>query len=144
MSMIGFGTRFFRESDSTPGDWEQIAGIYTISPAEMTLDTQDDTVLDSPDGVEEVVGTIIRNGDYQLELRYEPNSQVRAKFKQDLLGRKKRKYRIVDPDDDESYEEFTALVTSVGRGDITFDGSMRLNITLKVTGVRTEGQGMDS
>ena len=131
MALWGIGTQFQREGENDT--WEDIGEVTSIGPPESTTDTQDATSLTSPDGVEEVVPTIHRNGEATLNFNFDPEDTDQKSFQADRMARKKRNYRILFPDE-ENYYQFAAYVVGFSVGEITPDGLLTASVTLKATG----------
>lgn len=129
MALWGIGTKFQRQ---VGGVWQDIGEITSIGPPESTMDTQDATTLDSPQGREQVVPTILRNGEATLSFNFDPDDADQKSFRTDMNTRTKRSYRIVFPD--ENFYQFDAYVVGFQIGEITPDGLLTANITLKATG----------
>lgn len=133
--MWGIGTKFQRKG--TGDTYTDIANITSITPPESTLDTADATTLDSPDGREQIVPTILRNGEATLTVNFDPEDTAQTQFRTDMESRTKNTYRIVFPDD--SHYQFEAYVTGFNIGDITPDGLLSATVTLRATGKPTFG-----
>ncbi len=129
----GIGTKFQRGDGA--GELEvfsDIGQITNISPPESTTDTVETTALDSPDGYEEKIPTIIRNGEATLTLNLDPSDQEQTEFQTDQETRTLRNYRIVFPND--YFYQFSAYVTGFSVGEITPEGVLTATVTLSATG----------
>lgn len=135
MALWGIGTQFQRQDES---NWVEIGEITNISPPESTMDTADATTLDSPDGREEILPTLLRNGEATLTVNFDPSDIDQKSFFDDLKSRQKRNYRIVFTTGD--YYQFSAYVTGFQIGDIAPDGLLTATITLRATGAPDFGQ----
>ena len=131
MASWGIGTQFLRVVE--PDTWEAIGQITSITPPESTMDVQDATTLDSPDGREEIVPTILRNGEATLTFNFDPDDIDQQSFRDDMESRVKRSYRILFPDE-ENYYQFDAYVIGFNIGEITPDGLLSATATLRATG----------
>lgn len=129
MALWGIGTKFQR---LVGGAWHDIGEVTNIGPPESTMDTADATTLDSPQGREEVLPTILRNGEATITCNFDPDDADQKSFRTDMNNRTKGSYRIVFPD--ENFYQFDAYVTGFQIGEITPDGLLTATITLKATG----------
>lgn len=135
MALWGIGTKFQIENQET---WEEIGDITSITPPEMTTDTLETTALDSPDGTEEIIPTIHRNGEASIAFNFDPDDDKQKAFNEDRKNRVKRNYRIVFPDG--SFYQFAAYVVGFAIGDITPDGLLTATVTLRATGSSSFGK----
>jgi len=134
MALWGIGTLFERGDGESPEVFTAIGNITSINPPDSTMDTEDATTLDSPDGREEIVPTILRNGEATLTFNFDPDDTDQTSFRDDMNARQIRNYRIVFPTEAEDYYEFAAYVIGFELGEITPDGLLSANITLRATG----------
>jgi len=119
-----FGTALLM--DGTP-----IAQVSSISGPGLSADTVDVTTHDSPGGWEEVVVSILRNGELTLEIVYDPAAHA------DLIatyeGKTKQSYELQFPDDAYTAFIFDAYITNF-EPDMPVDGALTASITIKLTG----------
>lgn len=133
MAIWGIGTKLMVGDGSDPEEFVPVGKITNISPPGITVDIQDSTTLDSEDGYEEKIPTIIRNGDGTLTCNFDPEDEDQKNFLTYLQTRAKKNFRILFPDG-ENYYQFAAYVTGYELGEITPDGLLSINVTLSTTG----------
>lgn len=133
MALWGIGTKFMVGDGAEPEQFKAIGEITNISPPGITVDTQDSTTLDSEDGYEEKIPTIIRNGEGTITFNFDPEDEDQKEFLSYLRTRAKKNFRILYPDGD-NYFQFSAYVTGYEPGDITPDGLLSVSVTLSATG----------
>lgn len=133
MALWGIGTKFQKQVEEV---WRDIGEITSISPPESTMDTQDATTLDSPQGREEIVPTILRNGEATITFNFDPEDVDQKSFRDDMENRVKGDYRILFPDESNFYQ-FSAYVVGFSIGEITPDGLLTATVTLRATGAST-------
>jgi predicted secreted protein len=125
-----FGTQLLRGA-------VEIAGVKTISGPGLSLDTEDVTSHDSPNGWEEVVGTILRSGEVTLDIVYDPaaatHKYAAGGLLHDMVSRDSNTYSLVFPDAANTTWSFSALVTGF-EPDAPVDGALAASVTLKPTG----------
>jgi len=127
--MWGIGSKFQRKNGAS---WDDIGNITSIGAPDSTMDFQDATTLDSPQGREEVTPTILRNGEGTINFNFDPDDTDQKSFRTDMATRTKRDYRIVFPD--ENFFQFSAYVGGFQIGEITPDGLLTATVTLRATG----------
>ena len=130
MALWGIGTQFQRQDETA---WVDIGEITSITPPESTMDVADATTLTSPQGREEIVPTILRNGEASITFNFDPEDVDQKSFREDMENRVKGSYRILFPDES-NYYQFDAYVVGFSIGDITPDGLLTATVTLRATG----------
>lgn len=125
-------------SGSTSGSSGAIAGVKSINGVSLSLDTQDVTTMNSTGGYEEVIPTIIRTGEVELELVYDPAAATHTSASAgglvyDLVHKTLSYYHIYIPVGSGYNWVFQAYVTGF-EPKFAVDGAMEATATLKVTG----------
>lgn len=115
-----------------------IAGVSNISGPGLSLDTEDVTSHDSPDGWEEVVATILRSGEVTLDIVYDPaaatHKNAAGGLIHDMASRVAQTYAITFPG--AVSWSFSAFVTGF-EPEAPHDGALRASVTMKITGKPT-------
>lgn len=136
MALWGIGTKFMVGDGAESEQFVAIGEITNIGPPGMTTDVQDATTLDSEDGYEEKVPTIIRTGEGTLTFNFDPEDEDQKDFLNYLQTRAKKNFRVLYPDGVNFYQ-FAAYVTGYEPGEITPDGFLSVSVTLSATGKPT-------
>lgn len=124
--MSAFGTDLYRAGSL-------IAQVDAISGPGMSLDTEDVTTHDSPDGWEEVIGTILRSGELTLDLLFDPGSASHAALVTQMEAKEDEDFELRFPDGAQTSWDFDAFVTGIDP-DAPHSGALRASVTLKITG----------
>src|SRR5690625_4837682 len=109
--ITGIGTKFQRQSDETPGNFETVARVFNISGPSMSRETVDTTTYDSTGGYREKIGGLRDGGTVTFSMNY--NREGYLLFKQDFEDDQPKRYQIILPDDDETTLTFSGLVTEL-------------------------------
>lgn len=146
LSAFGTQLKMGRGNDVAPGGdtFDLIAGVSNIGGPGLALDTLDGTAHDSPNGVEEVVASIIRTGEVTIDINYDPNSATHKGVSSGgidglayaLMNRSKKNFQLIWPVTPSAQWAFKALVTAFEPG-APYDDLLTASVTLKVTGVPT-------
>ena len=131
-AISGIGTKFERWSeDSSPGIWEELAEVFSITGPGMSRETIDVTSFSSTGGYREKIAGLRDAGAISFTMNFVRDSYelVKADFESDV----RRAYRIVIPDDEETTLEFEGLVTelplTIPEGD-----RVTLDVTIEISG----------
>jgi len=110
-----------------------IAGVKSITPPSITVDTVDVTELTSPGGWEESIPTVIRSGSLSATLNMDPTTH--ASFLTDIATRVVDTYTFTFNDlATPSTLVFDGFVESYSPADTTPDGALELTVSIKITG----------
>lgn len=122
------GTRLLKKDDLD--QWADIAHVSNISGPGFSLDTEDVTAHDSPDGWEEVVGTVLRSGELTFDVEFVPDTH--ADLLTSMAAKEVGEYKLVFPNMTSTCWSFKALVT--GFNPSAPLGKLSASVTLKITG----------
>jgi hypothetical protein len=139
-ALSSFGTLLYHgeligglpDYDATP-----IAHVRDIVGPNPELQTEDSTHHQSPNAVDEFVGTTINPGEVTFEINWLPTDSTQdasTGLMSWQAARTKELWKLVYPDD--STDEFAAFVTKFARK-AAVKGVLRADITLKVSGLVT-------
>ncbi len=137
------GTKLKRGDGGDPETFTKTAKINNISGPSLSLDTEDTTDHDSPGGWEEIIPTILRSGEVQLDISFLPDNDSQLDLIDDMLNRVKSNYQMVFPNQSSTTWSFSAYVTGFEMESPT-DGALGATVTLKVTGEPTIANVNDS
>ena len=114
-----------------------IADVKSISGPSLTRDTADVTTLDSANGFEEIITTVLRTGDITLALAFNPDTQGHLDLRDDIVSATSRNFDIVFPATTASgtvqTHNFDAFVTGFGNA-AEVGSEITADVTLKPTG----------
>ena len=114
-----------------------IADVKGISGPSLTRDLADVTALDSTNGFEEVLPTILRTGDVTFTLAFDPDNAGHNQLRADVVSASSVNFDIVFPATSASgtvqTHNFDAFVTSYGN-QIDLGSEITADVTLKPTG----------
>lgn len=143
MADWGYGS-LIKMGDGTcaaPGVYTTLAEVKSISGPKLEADTVDVTNLDSPNGYEEIIPTILRAGEVSLDLNFDPADNTHdsttgliSKWKSSTLA----PFKIIFSDAGATEWTFCAYVTSF-EPSVSVDEANTASVTLKVSGVVTFG-----
>ena len=72
-----------------------IAKVKGITGPSLARDTADVTALDSPNGFEEIIPTVLRSGDVTFTLAFDPDNQGHLDLRDDIVSATSRNFDIV-------------------------------------------------
>lgn len=117
-----------------------IAQVEAISGPSLSLDTEDVTSHDSPNGWEELVATILRSGEVGLDLYFDPALVGHVDLIEAMVGRAAEEFTLVFPDTAATQWTFNAFVVGF-EPDAPHDGALAASASLKITGEPTLATG---
>lgn len=141
MANWGYGSLIKMGDGGGPEVFATIAEVKSISGPKLEADTIDVTNLDSTNGVEEIIPTLLRSGEVSLDLNFLPDNGT-----QDHLtglvykwsNRELTNFQLVFSDDASTEWHFAAYVTSF-EPSVAVDEANSASVTLKVSGEVTFG-----
>jgi hypothetical protein len=132
-SSIGRGN-----ADGPPETFTTVAGVVSIGSVDLTRDTVDTTTLDAPGGFEQLVPTLLRTGEVELGLNFDPVEDTQLQFITDMLAKTSNNYRILFSDTAGTGWTFAAFVVGFSAGgDINPESKLEATVTLKIDGAPT-------
>lgn len=134
-----FGTEIQLHDGGSPGTYATVAHVRSISGPSFTFDMIDVTAHDSPGSFEEVVASIIRQGELTFEIIYDPEEATHDNttgLLSVLTSRAARQWKLIFSDANNSEFEFDAFCMGFAP-QAPHDGALTANITLKLTGQPT-------
>ncbi len=135
--ITGLKTKFYREG-ATPGTFEEIAQIASISPPQPEREVVEVDELDPPGSVRKKLVGLIDAGEVTVTLNFDPTNTGHLDLEQDFRDGSPRQYRIKLPND---YGwTFTAIVTAYQPQEISAGDVVQAAVTLALTGVYEFGQ----
>jgi hypothetical protein len=119
------------------GGWVTIAKVLDISGPGLTANVEDVTARDSPGGWTQKLPTTLEAGDVTFDIFWIPDEPTHATTGEaglvaDLVARTKRIYRVVWPEERETWE-FDAYVTGFVPS-APIQGALRASVTLSLDG----------
>ena len=118
-------------------DTTDIAQVIGITPPAFSLDTEDVTDMDSENGWEEVIGTVLRSGEVGLNVHMDPAETSHTDLMAAMVDRVKKSFSLTFPDDAATSWSFDGFVTGFEIDEAAHDGKLTATITIKVTGKPT-------
>lgn len=124
-------------ADNTGTNFVTIAKVLDISGPGLTANVEDVTARDSPGGWTQKLPTTLEAGDVTFDIFWIPDEPTHATegpagLVSDLVHRRKRTYRIVWPEERETWV-FSAYVTGF-EPSAPIQGALRASVTLSVDG----------
>ena len=117
-----------------------IANVKGISGPSLTRDLADVTNLNSPNGFEESLPTILRTGDVTFSLSFDPDNGEHLNLRDDVVSATGRNFEVVFPPTAASgtiqTHSFTAFVTNY-TNQIELASEITAEVTLKPTSTIT-------
>ena len=139
--IASLGSSIARGDGSGPPEvFTIVAEVVSISGVNITAGIVDTTTLDSPNRYEEAVSTLIRTGETELGLNFDPNPITGVTHKQfitDMEGEAQHSFRITFSDTPGTAWTVSAIVTGFNIGDISPESKLEATATLKVSGQPT-------
>lgn len=132
LAISAFGTEL-KYQPAGSSSYVTLAEITNISGPEETLDTEDGTSHDSPDGYETVVPTILRSGNVTVETNFVPGNDGHKALRADMRARRLVPFNLVFPDSTTATYSFSAYVVSISP-EAPHAGILTRNVQLKPSG----------
>lgn len=127
----GYGTLFQVET-STPGTFETIGEVTSISGPDVSLDMIDATHIESADQWEELIPGIRRTGEISIECAMLPDNNPQINVLAHLVAGATKNFKIDVAGTTKNWT-FSGYVVGVGQA-IPFDGKMTRTIRVRATG----------
>jgi hypothetical protein len=127
--IVGVGAQFYRWDGN---DWEAIAEVRAIVGPSMNKDTINVTSLDTADGYNEFTSGFLNGGEISLAMSF--TRTYYELFKTDFEANISCFYGIMLPDEEQTFLDFTGLVTELPLG-IASDDKIDVNVKIKISGV---------
>jgi len=135
--ITGLKTKFYREG-TTPGTFEEIAQIASISPPQPEREVVEVDELDPPGSVRKKLVGLIDAGEVSVTLNFDPSNAGHLDLEQDFRDGTPKQYRIKLPND---YGwTFTAICTAYQPQEISAGDVVQAEVTLALTGVYEFGE----
>lgn len=111
----------------------KIAKVTNIGGPSLSLDTEDTTDHDSVDGWEEVMATILRSGEINLDLSFLPGNAGHVGLINDMTNRVLRNFRLVFPDTSSTTWSMSGYVVGFDPS-APHDNKLEATVTIKPSG----------
>jgi hypothetical protein len=131
---IGLGTEFQREG-ATPGVYDTIAYVASITPPQITTDDVEVEDLDPTDAYKKYLPGLLDGGEVSLTLNFDGSSTGHTALLGDANSRATKNFKIVLPDT--STWGFSGYVKGFANSDIAAGDVIQADVTIKVTGKPT-------
>lgn len=94
---IGYGSKFSIENDDTPGTYDELAEVVSITPPSDSVDMIDATHMQSPGRYREFIPGLIDPGECSIEMNYVPGGLTDVRLRQVKTDGVVKSYRITYP-----------------------------------------------
>lgn len=142
---IGYGGKFAIQSDDSPGEYNALEEVKSITPPTSEVDMLDATHMQSPNRRREYVSGLIEPGECSFEMNYVPGSISDQRLNEllDLPASesRRRSCRITFPNG--VTHTFDAELQTY-EPNMAFDDIMMATVTFKVTGSVVRGTAGDA
>lgn len=125
----GMGTTFGEETSPGSDVYTAIAGVKSIAGPTISRDMADVTALDATSGFEEVLPTIIRTGEIQLDMRFD--NTVHSSLNTRMVAGTGQNYQIAFPD--ASTVTVSGYIANIDIS-VATDSEVQGNVSVKVSG----------
>lgn len=133
-----FGTLFKIGDGGGTEVFTTVAGVRSITPPQLSTDTEDGSDHQSPGGFEEVVPTMLRTGEVTAELNWNPAEATHnwtTGLLKDWRNKTRRNFQIVfNASMGGATWPFSGYVTGFSPGGLAFDGMASATVTIKCDG----------
>lgn len=131
---IGYGSKLAADTVPPTSVYTDIAEVVNIDGPSDDAAQVEVTNMDSPGKSREYIGGLIDRGEVSFEANFLPQAPSQKLLRTDMQNNVTRNYRLTFSDAAGSNVKFDAIVRSIRRT-TPIDAPVRLNITLKVTGL---------
>lgn len=129
--LIGYGTKFEREG-ATPGVYDLIAQVASITPPQSEADDVEIEELDPVNGYKRFLPGLLDGGEVSLTLNFDGKNTGHQALLEDHQSRTIKGYKIVLPDLTEW--RFSGYVKSFAPQEISGGEIIQAEVTIKVVG----------
>lgn len=136
---LGLGTQFQREG-ATPGTYETIAQVASITPPQIEADDVEIEDLDPVDDYKKYLPGLLDGGEVSLTLNFDGSTAGHTALLGDANSRTTKNFKIVLPDT--AAWAFSGYVKGFAPQEITAGEVMQAEVTIKVTGKPTFTAGV--
>lgn len=130
-ALWGQGTQLYRKGEDD--EWQRIVKVQNISGPSFEMETSDVTDMDSPGGWEEIIPTILRSGELDMDVAFVPGFSQHNELLYDMQNKVIREFKLVFPDEDLTTWSFKGYVINWDT-DIPFDDTIDASASIKPTG----------
>jgi len=136
--IASLGTTIARGDGASPTEvFTVVAQVVSISGLPLSQDLVDTTTLSSVNRFEEAVSTVIRTGEVELGLNFNPVEATHTQFITDMQAGTIINFRIVFSDVANTGWTLPAFVVGFNLGDINPESKLEATATLKISGAPT-------
>ena len=135
---LGYGT-LVQRGDNVDGasvTYTTVAEVRDIQLPQRTLELQDATHQESPDGYMEFIPGLKDGGEVSFEVNWLPDNSGQSGLVDDFENRVRRDWKIIESNTAASYWTFTAYVSQISP-QAPVNGVARSNFTLRISGKPT-------
>lgn len=132
-AQFALGTELQRGDGEASETFTKIAKVTNIGGPSLSLDTEDTTDHDSVDGWEEVMATILRSGEINLDLSFLPGNAGHVGLINDMTNRVLRNFRLVFPDTSSTTWSLSGYVVGFDPS-APHDNKLEATVTIKPSG----------
>ena len=129
MAIKGIGATFGEEDSPGSDTYTTIAGVTAINGPEITKEMSETTTLDAPSGYEQFVPTIVRTGEWALDMNF--NNAVNSTLHTRLVAGTGQNYRVTFSD--ASTVTASGYIASISISTARED-AVQANVTVKISG----------
>lgn len=126
---VGLGTQFLREK-ATPGTYDVIAQIASITPPQLQRDTTEVEDLNPPDEFKKKLVGLIDGGDMSVTLNFDPELQGHKDLEEDFHAGLSHSYQILFKSG--GYYTISGVVTQFAAQEITAGDVLQAEVTIAV------------
>jgi len=130
-ALLGWGTTFGIESDSTPGVYETMAEVFNVTAPNSQTDQVEATHNESANREREYIAGLVEPGEASFEMNFIPGSVSDTRILALKTAGTSKNCRITFPND--VTWDFVALITGYEPATPT-DDRMTATVTMKVSG----------
>ena len=135
--IASLGSSIARGDGQSPEVFTVVAEVVSISGLPLSQDLVDTTTLDSANRYEEAVSTVIRSGETELGLNFDPTEATHLSFITDMEAGTLVNFRITFSDTPATAWTIPAFVVGFNIGDINPESKLEATATLKISGQPT-------
>lgn len=135
--IASLGSVIAKGDGQTPEVFTTVAEVVSISGVPLSRDQVDTTTLGSTAKYEEIVATVIRTGEVELGLNFDPSAVTHKAFITDLEAGTVINFKITFSDTPATSWTLPAFVVGFNVGDINPESKLEATATLKISGQPT-------
>ncbi len=132
MIMTGMGTKFQIENTTTPGTFDDVGSVASITPPQLSRDTVEVSSLDPGDGYKQYLVGLKDGGEVTVTVNFDTADAGQTALYSAYEDGESHNFKIVFPD--ASNWAFAGYITGYAPADVAPADVMQVEVTIRTSG----------